>query len=92
MGWQSAGQLQSGERLFATVMSKRPSAVELYLYSEPGKIPLGRILNVGMDREISKHQDGRDIVALGFQTKKQVQDPDLRTLLEECEKAGAKNS
>jgi excinuclease ABC subunit A len=81
---------KTGKELFATVHSKRPSKVELYLYAEPGTIPLGRVLNLGMDRAISKHHDGRDIVALGFQTKKQVLDPDLRTLLEEYVKATPK--
>jgi hypothetical protein len=50
-------------------------------------IPLGRVLNIGMDREIRKASDGRDVVTLGFQTKKQIEDPDLRTLLEECVQA-----
>ncbi len=74
--------------VFATVHSKRPKAVELYLYCEPGSVPLGRVLNVGMDREISKHNDGRDVVKLCFQTQKQIQNPELRTLIEELYQGG----
>ena len=77
VNYKSAGEL------LATVHTKRPRAVELYLYCEAGRVPLGRVLKLGMDREISKANDGRDIVKLCFQTKKQVQDPDLKLLLEE---------
>ena len=69
--------------VFATVHSKRPRAAELYLHCEPGSIPLGRVLHLGMDREIIKHPNGRDVVKICFQTKTQMEDADLRTLLEE---------
>src|SRR5690606_16348001 len=39
-----------GSELFATIHSKRPKSVELYLYCEAGSVPLGRVLNLGMDR------------------------------------------
>jgi excinuclease ABC subunit A len=74
---------KAGNQLFATVHSKRPKHAELYLYCKAGSIPLGRVLNLGMDREITKHQDGRDIVKLCFQTKAQATAPELQALIEE---------
>ncbi|MCA9072708.1 MAG: excinuclease ABC subunit A, partial [Planctomycetaceae bacterium] len=80
------------DETFATVHTKRPKAVELYLHVEPGRIPLGRVLDLGMDREIVKHPNGQDVVKLCFQTKKQVQVDELKTLLEELAQEHAKSS
>ncbi len=71
--------------VLGVVHTKRPKAVELYLYCAPGTVPLGRVLNIGMDREIVKHPDGRDVVKLGFQTVEQIQSDALRILIEELQ-------
>jgi hypothetical protein len=65
------------------VVTKRPAGVDLELFAPTGSVPLGRIADLGSEREVIAHKDGMDIVHLRFTKTAQVNAPKLRALLDE---------
>jgi excinuclease ABC subunit A len=71
------------EELWAAVHTKRRHGVDLSLYNEAGRIALGRITELGSDREIAPHRSGRDQIGIRFDSQEQVANISLAAFLKE---------
>ncbi len=67
-----------------TIHTKRRGGIDLTLSCREGQIALGRIAELGTEREIAPESEGREQVKIRFDASHQVQTPELRKLLEEA--------
>ncbi|MEM9701945.1 MAG: excinuclease ABC subunit A, partial [Planctomycetota bacterium] len=67
---------------FAELHTKRPAGLDLTIPIEPGAVALGRIADLGAEREIARHRGG-EAVKLRIKTIRQATAPALKTLLSE---------
>jgi len=68
---------------WATVHTKRRQGVDLTLLAEPGRFALGRIAQLGSERDIGTHRDGRAAIKIRLDGVEQVRAAGLRELLVE---------
>jgi excinuclease ABC subunit A len=71
------------EEPWAAIHTKRRHGVDLSLYNEAGRVALGRIADLGREREISPSRNGREQVAIRFDTPEQVATQSFATFLKE---------
>jgi excinuclease ABC subunit A len=57
---------------WATIITKKPEALELRLRGPKGQFPLGRILHLGGDRSLSAERNGYDAIRLVFRTQEEL--------------------
>jgi excinuclease ABC subunit A len=68
----------------ASLVTKRPAALELAISVMPGAVQLGQVAELGVDPEIvSRDKAGLDTLRLRFKNVEQVQSPSLRKFLSE---------
>ena len=68
----------------ASLVTKRPAALELAISVTPGAVQLGQVANMGIDPEItSRDKAGIDTLRLRFTNLEQVKSPALRKFLSE---------
>ena len=68
----------------ATLMTKRPAALELMIHVPPGSVQLGQVAGLGMDPEItSRDKSGLDSVRLRMTSLEHVKSAALRRFLSE---------
>ncbi len=68
----------------ASLVTKRPSSLELGIIVKSGTVQLGQISTLGIDREISSRDNsGFDVIRLRFTDVEQVKSLDLRRFLSE---------
>jgi excinuclease ABC subunit A len=71
------------QEVWAAVHTKRRHGVDLSLFNEPGRVALGRIAELGRDREISPHRSGREQIAIRFDSPEQIADKSFAVFLKE---------
>ena len=64
------------------VATKRREAVSLTVLTNPGRVALGKIADLGADREIAPHRSGREAVRVQFTAAAQVTGKKIRDLVE----------
>ena len=69
--------------VWASVHTKRRGGVDLSLLGEPGRYALGRVAELGSEREIGTNRNGREVVKLRLTRVGQVRAKGLREFLEE---------
>jgi excinuclease ABC subunit A len=69
--------------VWAAVHTKRRDGVDLSLFGETGQVPLGRIAELGAEREIKPHRDGREAASIRIKDARQAGSPELREFLVE---------
>jgi excinuclease ABC subunit A len=74
----------AGEPLRAAVHTKRRGGIDLALSCPSGKFALGRIAQLGAQREIVPEGSGRELIKIRFDAAEQVRQPELRQLLAEA--------
>jgi excinuclease ABC subunit A len=74
----------SGPALRAAVHTKRRGGVDLALSCPSGRFALGRIAQLGAQREIVPDGGGRELIKIRFDAAEQVRQPELRRLLAEA--------
>ncbi len=67
----------------ASLVTKRPAAIDLVIYVSKGSIQLGQVAQLGLVSEIVPSKDGRDAVQIKFNAIAQVQSADLGQFLDE---------
>ncbi len=77
--WMAAGAKSPRMELY----TKRREGIDLVLLTEPGQVALGRIANLGDEREITQHRSGLDAVRFRFVTQKSVKAKGLQEFLTE---------
>ena len=70
-----------GAQRLATVVTKRPAGLDLELFVPPGSVPLGRVSDLGSERDVLT-KDGVDIVHIRLTDVAQVRSQRLRALIE----------
>jgi excinuclease ABC subunit A len=68
---------------WASIQTKRPECLNLVLTGPKGKTALGRITDLGCDREVDGAREDRDLVKLRFRTAADLERGDLRAFLAE---------
>ncbi|MEX2093286.1 MAG: excinuclease ABC subunit UvrA [Pirellulales bacterium] len=68
---------------WATIQTKKPHALLLHLTGPKGKFGLGRLLELGADRELDDTRAGRDVVRLQFVQEEHLHRGDLEKFLQE---------
>jgi excinuclease ABC subunit A len=68
---------------WAAVHTKRRQGIDLSLFSEAGRVALGRIADLGREREISPHRSGREQVRIRFDQSEQIASQPLAAFLKE---------
>lgn len=68
---------------WASIYTKRPSDVDLVLTGPKGKISLGRVAQLGRERDLDAMNNRRDFVKLKFRTRDDLQRGDLHTFVGE---------
>ena len=68
---------------WATIQTKKPSALLLHLIGPKGRFGLGRLLELGADRDLDDTRDGHDIVRLQFVEEEHLHRGDLEKFLAE---------
>jgi excinuclease ABC subunit A len=74
---------QKSQEVWAAVHTKRRHGVDLSLYNETGRVALGRIAELGSEREIAPHRGGRDQIGIRFDQAEQVANASLAAFLKE---------
>ena len=69
--------------MWAAVHTKRRHGVDLSLFNEAGRVALGRIAELGREREIAPHRSGRDQIGIRFDKPEQVTSKSLVAFLKE---------
>jgi excinuclease ABC subunit A len=69
--------------VWAAVHTKRRGGIDLSLYSEPGRYALGRIAELGREREIGADRSGREEIKIRFTETRQVRTDELKAFLRE---------
>lgn len=68
---------------WATVYTKRPESLDLTLTGPKGCVTMGRIAELGRDRQLDGSRPDRDIVRLTFRTTDELRQDDLKAWLTE---------
>jgi excinuclease ABC subunit A len=68
---------------WATIQTKKPHALLLHLTGPKGRFGLGRLLNLGADRELDDSRPDRDIVRLQFIDEEHLHRGELHEFLKE---------
>jgi excinuclease ABC subunit A len=68
---------------WATVVTKKPTSVELHLHAAKGRFALGRITELGRARELETGHAKRDTVKLKFRTAEDLHRGDFAAFLSE---------
>jgi excinuclease ABC subunit A len=68
---------------WAAVHTKRRHGIDLTLFNESGRVALGRIADLGSEREISSTRKGREQVAIRFDNPAQIVSKSLSSFLKE---------
>ncbi len=71
------------QEVWAAVHTKRRHGVDLSLFNESGRVALGRIAELGSEREIGPHRGGRDQIGIRFDEAEQVTSASLAAFLKE---------
>jgi excinuclease ABC subunit A len=74
---------QATQEVWAAVHTKRRHGVDLSLFNEAGRIALGRIAELGSEREIAAHRNGRDQIGIRFDKPEQLANKSLAAFLKE---------
>jgi excinuclease ABC subunit A len=74
---------KNSEAVWAAVHTKRRHGVDLTLYNEAGRVALGRITELGREREISTTGNGRDQISIRFDNAEQVVTQSLASFVKE---------
>jgi excinuclease ABC subunit A len=74
---------KNSEAVWAAVHTKRRHGVDLSLYNESGRVALGRITELGREREISTTGNGRDQISIRFDNAEQVVTQSLASFVKE---------
>ncbi|MGQ0636162.1 MAG: excinuclease ABC subunit UvrA [Planctomycetaceae bacterium] len=72
---------RNGEQVLATVYTKRRGGVDLTLRVAAGRVALGRIAQLGREREIMQVPNGRDEIQIRFDACQQVEGAPLQDFL-----------
>jgi excinuclease ABC subunit A len=75
--------LPGQDRAWAEVVTKRRSGIDLVLYGTPGRFALGRITELGAEREIGVSRDGRQMISLRLVEAEEVESKALADFLKE---------
>ena len=68
---------------WATILTKKPHALSLHLTGPKGKFGLGRLLELGADRELDDTRSDRDVVRLQFVAEEHLHRGELVKFLQE---------
>ncbi len=74
---------KNSEAVWAAVHTKRRHGVDLSLYNEAGRVALGRITELGREREISTSGNGRDQISIRFDKPEQIVSQSLAVFVRE---------
>jgi len=74
---------KNSDAVWAAVHTKRRHGVDLSLYNESGRVALGRITELGREREISTTGNGRDQISIRFDKPEQVVTQSLASFVKE---------
>lgn len=80
-------KLPRDEKPWAEVVTKRRSGIDLVLYGPAGRFALGRIAELGSERDIAAARDGRQSISLRLVSKEEVEAPALADFLREHARA-----
>ncbi|QDV52653.1 excinuclease ABC subunit UvrA [Gimesia fumaroli] len=69
------------KKSFLTIHTKRREGVDLTLQSSSGQLTLGKIADLGSDREIKTDSKGKELARIRFTNQKQVQTKAFKQLL-----------
>ncbi len=75
--------LPGNEKPWAEVVTKRRNGIDLVLYGPAGRFALGRIAELGAERDITAARDGRQAISLRLVEKGEVGAPALADFLRE---------
>jgi excinuclease ABC subunit A len=75
---------------WASVWTKRPDALILELSAPKGAVALGRITELGCDRELEGSRPDRDVVRLRFRTRGELHESELAELISLARCSGSK--
>ena len=70
------------KKTVAALVTKRPSALECFIYVPQGSVQLGEVASLGLDAEITAQKEGLDAVRFRFTSTTQVNSPALRKFLQ----------
>lgn len=68
---------------WATIHTKRPQAITLTLTGPKGKFALGRLLEIGADRELDDASATKDVIRISLTAHEHLQQGDLKSFLKE---------
>ncbi len=74
---------KNSDAVWAAVHTKRRHGVDLSLYNEAGRVALGRITELGREREISTSGNGRDQISIRFDKPEQIVSQSLAVFVRE---------
>ena len=74
---------KNSDAVWAAVHTKRRQGVDLSLYNETGRVALGRITELGREREISTSGNGRDQISIRFDRAEQIVSQSLAAFVRE---------
>ena len=70
------------KKTVAALVTKRPSALECFIYVPQGSVQLGEVASLDLDAEITAQKEGLDAVRFRFTSTTQVNSPALRKFLQ----------
>jgi excinuclease ABC subunit A len=68
---------------WATIQTKKPHALLLHLIGPKGRFGLGRVVDLGADRDLDDTRPNHDIVRLQFVEEQHLHRGDLEKFLQE---------
>jgi excinuclease ABC subunit A len=68
---------------WASIQTKKPECVNLVLAGPKGRTALGRITDLGFDRDLDASREDRDLAKVRFRTLNDLRRGDLRDFLKE---------
>jgi excinuclease ABC subunit A len=74
---------KNSEAVWAAVHTKRRHGVDLSLFNEAGRVALGRITELGREREIATSGNGRDQINIRFDNSEQIVSQSLTVFVRE---------
>lgn len=84
--------VQGQREPWASLQTKRPDSINLFLNGPKGKVTLGRIADLARTRDLDGTRDNRDVVRLSFRTAEDLHKGGLSEFLNEHLEAVQQNN